>query len=62
MSSASSKPILRKPEKELTLDDVNFILGVTIESLRTAQNSLSLLKGISPDLPLASWIKKETLV
>ncbi len=39
----SSKPLLRKPENELTLGDVNFILGVAIASLRTAQNSLSLL-------------------
>ncbi len=59
MSPVSSKPILRKPEKELTLDDVNFILSVAIESLRTAQNSLSLLKDISADFPLSSWIKRE---
>ncbi len=59
MSLVPSKPLLRKPENELTLGDVNFILGVAIESLRTVQNSLSLLKDISPDLPLSSWVKRE---
>jgi hypothetical protein len=59
MSSSSSEPILRKPAKELTLDDINFILSVTIESLKTAHNSLSLLKDVAPALPLSSWVKRE---
>ncbi len=59
MSLSSSKPILRKPANKLTLNDVNFILGVAIESLKTAQNSLSLLQDISPDLPVSSWVKRD---
>jgi hypothetical protein len=59
MPLVSSKPLLREPENELTLGDVNFIVNVSIESLRTAQQSLSLLKDISPDLPLSSWVKRE---
>jgi hypothetical protein len=59
MPPSSSKLALRKSANKLTLEDLDFILGVAVESLKTAQNSLSLLKDIiPPNVPVSSWIKK----
>ena len=58
MPFSSSKPLLRKSAEKLTLNDVNFTIGVALESLKTAQNALNLLKDINPDLPLALWSKR----
>ena len=60
MPFSSTKPLLRKSAEKLTLNDVNFIIGVALESLKTAQNALNLLKDINPDLPLALWTKRGT--
>lgn len=60
MPFSSAKPLLRKSAEKLTLNDVNFIIGVALESLKTAQNALNLLKDINPDFPLALWTKRGT--
>jgi hypothetical protein len=59
MPPSSSKLSLRKSANKLNLEDLDFILGVAVESLKTTQNSLSLLKDIiPPNVPVSSWIKK----
>jgi hypothetical protein len=45
MSLVSSKPLLRKPENELTLGDVNFILGVAIRHLSKPKREFKIADG-----------------
>lgn len=56
MISFSSK---LKNGHELSLEEIDFILTITIGSLKTAKNSLHVLKTVDPKLSLTSALKKK---
>ena len=58
MPVSLAKPILRVTSDKLFMDDINFILSVAIQNLKTVEHSLTLLKGVSLNMPLSSWLEK----
>lgn len=59
MSFASFKTSCESPSYELTLEDINYLFTVAIESLKTAQGALKLLGDFPQDCPISSFLKKE---
>ena len=58
MSFASFKTSCRSPSYELTLEDINYLFTVAIESLKNYSRALKAFRRFSQRLPISSFSKE----